>query len=136
MILDTNVISELMRPEPEASVVEWVASQQVLYVTAITRAELLLGVALLPPGKRRTRLTAVLHELFESYFAARCLSFDSAAADVFANIRAQRSRRGEPISTEDAQIAAIAGSQGLALVTRNVRDFAGIDGLELINPWS
>ncbi len=132
MILDTNVISELMRPAPAPAVLEWFLEPRELYVTAVTRSELLLGVALLPAGKRRSRLTSVLLEMFDTHFAGRCLSFDSAAADVFAELRALRA----PISTEDAQIAAIALVHGLPLVTRNVKDFARISGLSLINPWS
>lgn len=136
MILDTNVISELMRPAPAPAVLEWFLEPRELYVTAVTRGELLLGVALLPAGKRRSRLTSVLLEMFDTHFAGRCLSFDSAAADVFAELRAQRARQGDPMSTEDAQIAAIALAHGLPLVTRNVKDFTRISGLSLINPWS
>jgi len=136
VILDTNVISELMRPAPAPAVLDWFLEPRVFYVTAITRAELMLGIALLPAGRRKVRLRGVLVEMFETQFQARCLAFDSEAADVFAELRAHRTRQGSPISTEDAQIASIALSQGLPLVTRNVKDFWGIAQLELINPWA
>jgi predicted nucleic acid-binding protein len=134
MLLDTNVISELLRPAPSPAVLSWLREPRALYLSAVTRTELLLGVAL-PAGRRRTRLDALLHETFDERFAGRCLPFDSAAADFCAFLRAHRLRAGLPISTEDAQLAAIALAQELPLVTRNTRDFRGIPGLEVINPW-
>jgi toxin FitB len=136
VILDTNVFSELMRPAPASAVLDWFLEPRVLYVTAITRAELMLGVAMLPAGKRKTGLSQVLEEMFETQFQARCLAFDSAAADAFAELRARRTRQARAISTEDAQIAAIALVQGLPLATRSVKDFWGIARLELVNPWA
>ncbi len=136
MLLDTNVISELLKPSPSTQVMGWFeTAPEALYVSAFTRAELFLGAALLPPGKRRRELEAGLHEMFASRFAARCLSFDEAAADCFVEVKVHRIRHGLAMGTEDAQIAAIALAQGLALVTRNVKDFARLPGLEVVNPW-
>lgn len=136
MLLDTNVLSELLKPTPSHAVLDWFAEPRgVLYLSAITRAELLVGAARLPVGKRRRALEAGLHELFDIRFPARCLPFDAGAADRFAEIKEHRFRQGRGISTEDAQIAAIALEQALVLVTRNADDFDDIPGLELINPW-
>ena len=137
VLLDTNVLSELMRAEPDAGVLSWFERQQTSahYTTAITRAEILLGIALLPAGKRRDRLAAATELMFEQDFAHRCLPFDPAAAVEYALLVAARTRSGRPIATEDGQIAAIALSQELSLATRNVKDFEGIEGLVVINPW-
>jgi len=136
VLLDTNVISELLKPSPSPHVMAWFETVNgALYVSAITRAELFLGAALLPAGKRRRELEAGLYEMFESRFAARCLSFDEAAADRFVEVKVHRIRHGLAMGTEDAQIAAIALAQGLVLVTRNVKDFARLPGLEVLNPW-
>ena len=136
MLLDTNVVSELLKPRPSAAVMDWFSVPHgALYLSAITRAELLLGAALLPVGKKRRELEAGLYEMFDARFAARCLAFDAGAADRFAQIKAHRTRHGRGISTEDAQIAAIALAQELPLVTRNVVDFDEIPGLEILNPW-
>lgn len=136
MLLDTNVISELLKPVPSAAVMDWLLMQHgPPYVSAITRAELFLGAALLPAGKKRRELEAGLHEMFDSRFQARCLAFDAGAADRFVQLKVHRTRIGRGISTEDAQIAAIALAQELSLVTRNVDDFAHIPGLEVLNPW-
>ena len=136
MLHDTNVISELLRPAPSFQVLAWFETVRgPLYVSAITRAELFLGAALLPAGKRRREFEAGLVEMFETRFAARCLPFDEAAATYFVGLKVHRVRHGLPMSTEDAQIAGIALAQGLALVTRNVKDFARLPGLEVLNPW-
>jgi predicted nucleic acid-binding protein len=136
-MLDTNVLSELMRAEPHAGVLAWFERQQaeVLYTTAITRAEILLGIALLPDGKRRESLAAATELMFEQDFARRCLAFDQAAAAEYALLVAVRIRIGRPISTEDGQIAAIALRHGMHLATRNGKDFEGIAGLVVLDPW-
>jgi predicted nucleic acid-binding protein len=137
IILDTNVLSELMRPKPERAVTEWFAGLTgvAFYVTAITEAEILLGIALLPEGKRRTALAEAAETMFRVDFAGRCLPFDAHCAARYAAIVAGRRRAGFSITTEDAQIASIALNNGYALATRNIRDFLHIDGLGLLNPW-
>lgn len=137
ILLDTNVLSELMRPRPDPAVVDWFARRtgDTFFISAITQAEILLGIALLPPGKRRDVLTAAAAAMFAEDFAGRCLPFDAAVAGFYADIVAARRAAGQPVTTEDAQIAAIALTYGYPLATRNSRDFAGIAGLVLYNPW-
>lgn len=136
IVLDTNVLSELMRATPDPQVEHWIARRPAssLFVTTITQAEILYGVALLPSGKRRDRLRVAVDGLFEQDFAERLLPFDEAAAREFADIASGRKRRGSPISQFDAQIAAIAKSRGAELATRNVADFTDC-GLAIVNPW-
>ena len=136
-LLDTNVVSELMRPRPDAEVLAWfdAEAQGSFFISTITLAEIFLGIALLPAGKRRTALAASAEEMFQVEFANRCLPFAHHAAREYALLVASRIKIGKPISTEDAQIAAIAIQHKLQLVTRNTKDFAHIAGLELINPW-
>ena len=135
-ILDTNVISELMRPEPDGRVIGWVSEQPVgsLFTTAVSEAELRYGVALLLPGQRRVLLTEALNQMMEEDFSGRILPFDRSAARAFADIVATRRQRGRPISQFDAQIAAIARSRDAAVATRNDRDFSDC-GLAVFNPW-
>ena len=137
IVLDTNVISELMRPAPNRQVVDWVNAQPAtsLYLTSITQAEILHGVLLLPKGKRREAIAAAAAEVFAQDFRSRILSFDGAAAVLYANIVVHRRRLGQPVSAFDAQIAAVARSNSAELATRNTDDFVGC-GVALINPWS
>jgi predicted nucleic acid-binding protein len=138
ILLDTNVLSELMRPRPEPLVLNWFAAQGAqtrFMVSAITQAEVLLGIALLPAGKKRSALTEVARTMFEQEFQGLNLAFDDQAAPGYASIVALRSRKGQPISIEDAQIAAIAAHHRVPLATRNTKDFALVPGLDLINPW-
>lgn len=137
VLLDTNILSELMRPQPDASVLAWFEQHPGtrFYTSAITHAEILLGVALLPAGKRRTELAVAAEEMFKEEFAGCCLPFDTAAAGEYALLVAARSKIGQPICTEDAQIAAIAILHRLPLLTRNTKDFLQIERLDLINPW-
>lgn len=136
-LLDTNVLSELMRESPAPAVLQWFAGRaaSLLHTSTVTQAEVLAGIALLPAGKRRDTLAQAAQQIFKEDFGGRCVAFDSAAAEHYALLRAQRQHAGQPIHTEDAQIAAIALAAGMALVTRNTKDFAGIDGLALVNPW-
>jgi predicted nucleic acid-binding protein len=136
VVLDTNVLSELMRPRPAPAVEIWVAAQPSasLFTTAVTQAEVLLGLALLPPGRRRSGLLAAADAIFEVDLAGRVLSFDSAAAREFAVIAASGRQAGRPIAQADAQIASIARSRGAALATRNVADFE-VCGVRVIDPW-
>ena len=137
-LLDTNVLSELMRDPPASGVLAWFAQNKrsIMSVSAVTQAEILTGIALLPIGKRRVALAMAAEQMFEQDFAGQCLAFDSAAAKHCALIVAARARLGQPISTEDAQIAATALAAGLTVTTRNTKDFENIDGLTLANPWS
>jgi len=137
ILLDTNILSELMRPTPEAAVEQWLADQPPasVFISAITEAELRYGLALLPSGKRRSALAVEIEDMLGEDFSGRILPFDSPAAVAFAEIAAERRQAGRPISQADAQIAAIARSRGAALATRNVLDFEGC-GVEIINPWS
>lgn len=137
IVLDTNVISELMRATPATAVIRWVNGRPVtsLYVTSITQAEILHGIQLLARGKRRDALAAAAGEMFEHDFAGRVLPFDGDAAVAYATIAASRRRAGRPISAFDAQIAAIARARGADLATRNVDDFEDC-GVDVIDPWS
>lgn len=137
IILDTNVISELMKLKCSIKVMDWVASYppQNLFTTTINQAEIFYGLAILPLGKRRNDLEKSANQMFEVKFKDRVLPFDSAAAIIFSEIAAERRQLGKPISQADAQIAAIAKSYGASLATRNVSDFENCN-LLIINPWS
>lgn len=137
ILLDTNVLSEFMRPAPAPQVVTWLDAQPAdqVWVSATTRAEIELGVALLPDGQRKLGLQIAASAMFVEEFAGRCLLFDESAATRYAGIVALRTRLGRPISVEDAQIAAVALAHGLVLATRNTRDFELIEGLSVVNPW-
>ncbi len=136
-LLDTNVLSEWMRPQPAPEVLEWIGLQSSdrLYTSTITVAEIEVGLALMPTGQRQRALQAAAGAMFTEDFGNRLWVFDLAAAHVYAEVKVQRSRAGRPISHADAQIAAIALLHRATLVTRNTTDFTGIDGLGLINPW-
>jgi toxin FitB len=135
IVVDTNVTSEVMRREPAAAVLAWLAEQPPgdLYSTAITVAEIGYGVARLPDGQRRELLRATASEVF-SAFSDRILSFDARAAAYYAEVVVEAERSGAPISGFDAQIASICLSHGATLATRNVKDFDGV-GIALRNPW-
>jgi predicted nucleic acid-binding protein len=135
-VLDTNVLSEASRPAPSWRVLDWLEAQPrtLLFATTISEAEMLLGVALLPAGKRRSALGEATHLLFTEDFDGRVLQFDRSAANAYAEICARRRRLGRPISTLDAQIAAIARAHGAAVATRNVADFTDC-GIEVVDPW-
>lgn len=137
ILLDTNVLSELMRPQPDQQVMEWFAGHtgDHFYISAITNAEILLGIALLPTGKRRDALATAADEMFSQDFSGRCLPFDAAAAACYAAVVSGRRNAGYVTTTEDAQIAAIALAHGYPLATRNTKDFLHIKGLTLYNPW-
>jgi toxin FitB len=136
IVLDTNVVSELMRHPAEPNVVTWVDQQPTsdVYLTAITTAELLYGIARLPDGRRRETLADLVQQLVEEDFAGRILPFDGDAASHYAQIVTARETRGLPISMPDAQIAAICRLHSADLVTRNVKDFAHT-GIQTVNPW-
>ena len=136
IVLDTNVLSELMKARPVAKVVEWLAAQLVssVHTTSITQAEILHGLLLLPQGRKRNNLEAAAQAMFEKDFGGRILPFGSDAAPLYARIAADRQKTGRPISQFDAQIAAIVRLSGAALATRNVTDFQEC-GVTVINPW-
>jgi predicted nucleic acid-binding protein len=136
IVLDTNILSELMRLEPNPRVFQRVATQArtSLYTTSINKAEILFGIAILPEGRRRAALAAAAEAMFDDDLAYRVLPFDEAAAELYVEIVANRRREGRPIEGFDAQVAATARAAGADLATRDVRDFAGC-GLWLINPW-
>ncbi len=136
IILDTNVMSEPLKPLPEPAVLDWLDRQspQTLYLTTVNLAELLAGIEALPQGRRRAELQHALTTQVIPLFEGRIFSFDEKAAQAFARIHASAQALGNPISFADGAIAAIASAQGFILATRNVRDFRGT-GVELINPW-
>lgn len=137
IILDTNVASELVDDRPQLEVVDWWRRQAIeeAYLTAITEMELRYGVAIMPEGRHRSRLSRHIDDLLEIDFVGRILPFDSAAANAYAVIASRRRARGHVVGQSDTQIAAIALSLGMAVATRNVRHFTDC-GVELINPWS
>lgn len=137
IVLDTNVLSEVLRREPDPRVVEWLGEQPraSVFTTTITRAEILFGIQRMPAGARRDELRDAATKIFDIDLDGQVLSFDSAAADELAEISAARRTAGRPISQFDAQIAAITRSRGARLATRNVADFEGC-GFAVINPWT
>jgi predicted nucleic acid-binding protein len=137
LLLDTNVVSELMRPAPDPDVVQWLQGQPLeqLAITAISVAEILYGLDRLPDGRRKANLVQRFQLFLTQGFAGRVLPFDRPAAEVYASIKGRRDRAGRPVSGYDAMIAAIASSRGAGVATRNVADFTDC-GVVVINPWS
>ena len=137
ILLDTNVISELMRTEPAQIVLDWFGDHDSgdLFISAVTEAELRTGVAILPDGPRRDRLQLAIDAMIYQDFQGRVLPFDSLAAKAYAEIAAQRRAAGHPIAEADCQIAAIARASDAPIATRNVKDFDGC-GIRVINPWN
>ena len=137
IVIDTNVVSELMRMTPEPAVMTWFSGQDSaeLYLTAVSEAELRAGAAILPAGRRRDRLTAEVDAVVREDFAGRVLPFDSAAASAYAAIAASRRSMGRPILEADCQSAAIARASDAAVATRNGADFEHC-GIALIDPWA
>ena len=136
IVLDTNVISELARQEPDPGVLSWLDSLDISDVatTAVTAAELRYGVARLPEGHRKRELTVVIRGILTEDFHGRVLPFDERASVRYADIVAGRERIGKPIGVADAQIAATCRDVGAILATRNTADFEET-GIELIDPW-
>jgi predicted nucleic acid-binding protein len=137
IVLDTNVLSEALKPLPSSVVLRWLAAQEpgMVFTTAITTAEILYGIELLPAGRRRAQLSAAVEKIFAEDFRGRILPFDDEAARAFAKIMAGRDATGRPISEFDAMIAAIAQSYGAAVATRDTRDFDRY-GIQILNPWT
>jgi len=136
IVLDTNVVSELLRPAPAPAVEAWLAGQDGadIYLTAISEAELRYGVAIMANGKRQKLLAEAVDGMLREDFHDRILPFDSAAAGEYARIGAERRAAGRPISQLDCQIAAIARAHGAAMATRNIGDLERC-GVEVIDPW-
>ena len=137
VVLDTNVVSELMRSSPRREVRRWLDSQRTreVFVSSVTEAEIRAGVAIQPEGARRRGLADAAEHMFGNLFAGRILPFDSSAARAFAEIFAVRRASGRPLALADGQIAAIARSRGMAVATRNIGDFEST-GVELVDPWA
>lgn len=137
IVVDTNVISELMRWEPHPAVLTWMAAQPrpLLYTTHINQAEILYGVAALPEGRRRTALAAAAIAMFAEDFAGRILPFEAEAAARYPEIVLARRQAGNPIEKFDALIAATALAAGASIATRDIGGFAGC-GLTVIDPWT
>jgi predicted nucleic acid-binding protein len=134
IVLDTNVVSELARPTPDATVVSWVDAQVELAIAATALAELRFGVARLPEGRRKTALEAAIDQFVADDLGGMVLPFDAACAGAYGLIVAGRERTGRPIGIADAQIAATCMVHEAALATRNLRDFHAA-GIELVDPW-
>lgn len=136
IVLDTNVLSELAKLSPDQNVRRWMNSQvpAEIFVTAITQAEMLSGIALLPDGRRRAGMQAAAEKLFAEQFQDKVLPFDGDAAISYAEIVAARKRRGRPVSKFDTLIAAIARAHNAAVATRDVGGFEH-SGIVIINPW-
>lgn len=136
LLLDTNVVSELMRPEPDADVLAWSNEQPLggLALTSITIMEIRYGIAQLPDGARKNSLDARFRRFLALGFGDRVLSFDGEAAEFSAIMRAMRRRMGRAVGTEDCMIAGIARQHGATVVTRDQGGFEGY-GVPVINPW-
>ncbi|WP_373067557.1 type II toxin-antitoxin system VapC family toxin [Thioalkalivibrio sp.] len=137
IVLDTNVLSEILRPVPESRVVDWIAAQprSALFTTTVVEGEILYGIRLLPDGARRDALMQAVSAIFAEDFAGRVLPFDRDSALAYAEIAASRRLAGRPISQFDAMIAAVARSRGASLASRNTKDFTDT-GIDLVNPWT
>lgn len=135
IVLDTNVLSELMNTQGSKRVKNWVATQprEKLFITTITQAEILYGIAILPDGKRSQALKETAQAMFIEDFAEKILPFEEKAAVCFAEIAAHRKKIGRPISQADAQIAAICLANNAEIATRNVEDFRECQ-IKIINP--
>ena len=135
ILLDTNVVSEAMKPEPNPAVRDWLDAQaaETLFLSSITLAELMFGIGALPAGRRRDGLTRVLEQLLD-LFAGRILAFDTEAAMRYAGLAVRARAAGKGFPTPDGYIAAIAASKRMIVATRDTAPFAAV-GLEVINPW-
>jgi predicted nucleic acid-binding protein len=136
ILLDTNIVSEVMRPSPADGVLRWLDDQETedLYLSAITIAEISFGIRVLPDGRRRSTIAESFEEFVGRGFEQRVLDFDTTAAYLFGDLMASRREAGRPMSFPDGQIAAIARRHRCALATGNVKDF-NLCGIELLNPF-
>ena len=136
IVVDTNVISEVMRPQPSPAVLNWLNAQDgnLLFITTVTLAEIGYGLRILPDGQRRWQLHSQFEQFVTQAFEERVLAFTASAARAYAEIMGHRKEVGHPMSLPDGQIASIAHAHGFAVATRNIKDFEDC-GLELINPF-
>ncbi|MGI4795750.1 MAG: type II toxin-antitoxin system VapC family toxin [Janthinobacterium lividum] len=136
LMLDTNMLSEIMRSEPSRKVADWIVRQpsDELFTAAVCQAEILSGLAVMPSGRRRAELEDAARAMFADDFDERVLPFDAEAAAAYAEMFAARRKAGRPSGTIDIMLAAIARIRGASVVTRNVADFEGV-GVAIINPW-
>jgi predicted nucleic acid-binding protein len=136
IVLDTNVISEPVKPQADPAVVAWLDHQrkETLYLCAPVLMEVLLGITLLPDGKRKRGMTTAMRAVLANYFADRFLSFEREASVVYALLASRASARGYSISVADGQIASIAAVHGFAVATRDTAPFVAA-GVRVINPW-
>jgi predicted nucleic acid-binding protein len=136
IVLDTNVLSELMREKSDASVIRWLKRwpPASLFTTSVSHAEIMFGVRCLPTSQRRDALDATARHILDVVFAGRVLNFDRDAAECYAVLATARRATGRPLATADAMIAGIARSRGARVATRNVRDFSDT-GIEVLDPW-
>ncbi len=136
IMLDTNVISESLRPAPESRVLDWINTQAIetLYLSAISVAELRFGAALLPSGRRKDKLQNRLEDKLLPLFSGRILPFDVAVTKTYAELMSQARMAGRSISTADGYIAATAAANGMIIATRDTNPFVAA-GLQVINPW-
>jgi len=136
ILLDTNVISEVMRPQPAPVVTDWLNAMDAgrLHVSAVTIGEIEFGLDNLPAGRRREALRSRFDTFLARAFVDRILDYDDRAARHYGWIMGEQRRSGRPVSAPDGQIAAIATVHGMTIATRNIRDFSAC-GLALINPW-
>ena len=136
LMLDTNLLSEIMRSEPERKIADWIVRQpsDELFTAAVCQAEILSGLAIMPSGRRRTDLEEAARAMFADDFDGRILPFDTEAAAAYAGVFAARRKVGRPSGTIDLMLAAIARVRGASVVTRNVADFEGV-GVAIVNPW-
>ncbi len=137
VLVDTNVVSELIRKAPDPAVEAWAAGHTLedLFFSAVGEAELRFGAAILPAGRRRATLISDIERMLRDAFEDRVLPFDSQAAREYADIAAMRRCAGRTVAPADCQIAAIARSRDMAVATRNVRDFEDIE-IEIVDPWT
>lgn len=136
IVVDTNVISEVMRPQPSPAVLDWLNTQDsnLLFITTVTLADIGYGLRVLPDGLRRRHLQARFEQFIAQAFEERVLDFTAPAAHAYAEIMGHRKESGRVMSLPDGQIAGIAFAQGFAVATRNIKDFEDC-GIELINPF-
>lgn len=135
ILLDTNVVSDIVKARPNPKVQTWINGYEpaALWISVITIAELRLGIELMADGRKKSELRLAIDRAI-NLFGQQCAPFDALAAEMFARIVAARRRAGRPIEALDAQFAAIAVTTGFALATLNIKDFEGIEGLKLIDP--
>ncbi len=136
IVLDTNVVSEVLKPRPDPAVLGWLNQQATgtLYLSAVSLSELLLGLELLDEGRRKRNLATSLHAIIENLFGSRVLSFDETSAVIYADLVSAARRRGRTIEVPDGQIAATAKQHDFAIATRDRGPFE-VAGLKVIDPW-